>query len=125
MSNTELNNANKLYSYLILLIYSIPNIVWIALDQRVWPWDQAWYGQVSVELFYRLIHSRSGWFQEMISAFGTKAPGTAWLGQFFVPIGQIIGSMDTGLLVSIVATQFILWLLIYHTILKLTDSRLI
>jgi hypothetical protein len=125
MSNTKLNNANKLYSYLILLIFTIPNIVWITLDQRVWPWDQAWYGQVSVELFYRLIHSRSGWFQEMISAFGTKAPGTAWLGQFFVPIGQIIGSMDTGLLLSIVATQFILWLLIYHTILKLTDSRLI
>lgn len=125
MSNTQLNNANKLYSYLILLSFTIPNIVWITLDQRVWPWDQAWYGQVSVELFYRLIHSRSGWFQEMISAFGTKAPGTAWLGQFFVPIGQIIGSIDTGLLLSIVATQFILWLLIYHTILKLTDSRLI
>jgi hypothetical protein len=125
MSNTQLNNANKLYSYLILLAFTIPNIVWITLDQRVWPWDQAWYGQVSVELFYRLIHSRSGWFQEMLSAFGTKAPGTAWLGQFFVPLGQMIGSIDTGLLLSIVATQFILWLLIYHTILKLTDSRLI
>lgn len=125
MGNTQLKNASKFYSYLILLIFTFPNIVWITLDQRVWPWDQAWYGQVSVELFYRLTHSRSGWIQEMISAFGSKAPGTAWLGQFFVPLGQLIGSIDTGLLVSIVVTQLIVWLLIYHTILKLTDSNLI
>ncbi len=125
MGNTQLKNTSRLYSYFILLIFTAPNIVWITLDQRVWPWDQAWYGQVSVELFYNLIHSPLNWIKEMISAFGTKAPGTAWLGQFFVPLGQIIGSIDTGLLVSVVLTQLIVLLLIYHTILKLTDSRLI
>jgi len=109
--------------YIFLLITIFPSIIWIFLDQSVFPWDQSWYGQVSVELFYRLTHSPLEWFKQMIYAFGSKAPGIAWLGQFFVPIGQLIGSIDIGLLLSIVATQFIVLLLIYHIVLKLTDSR--
>lgn len=125
MKNIQLNKLNKLYPYIVLFLFISPSIVWIILDQRVWAEDQSWYGQVSVSLFYHLTHSPLDWTKEMISAFGIKAPGIAWLGQFFVPIGQFIGSIEIGLLLSIIATQFSVLLLIYHIILKLTDSILI
>ncbi len=125
MKNIQLNKLNNFYPYLVLFLFISPSIVWIILDQRVFPWDQAWYGQVSVELFYRLIHTPLDWFKDMISAFGIKAPGVAWLGQFFVPLGQLIGSIEIGLLLSIIVTQFSVLLLIYPIILKLTNSRLI
>lgn len=111
--------------YLIIFLLISPNIIWIVLDQQVWPWDQAWYGEVSVQLFYDLIHSPLNWCSAMISAFGTKAPGIAWLGQFFVPVGQLIGSINVGLLLSIVVTQFITILLIYHIIFELTHNHII
>ncbi|WP_434687174.1 hypothetical protein [Pseudanabaena minima] len=125
MKIVQLTKLSNLYVYLVLFLSIVPSIIWVALDQRVWPWDQAWYGQVSVELFYRLTHSPLEWFQDMISAFGIKAPAVSWIGQFFVPFGQTISSIEFGLLLSILLTQFIVLLLIYHTILKLTDSLLI
>ena len=42
----------------------------------------------------------------MVGAFGTKAPGIAWLGQWFVPIGRLLGSIEFGLLLSIIVAQF-------------------
>ncbi|MBD2315408.1 hypothetical protein [Phormidium tenue] len=125
MEKAQQNKLNNLYSYLLLFLFVSPSILWISLDQRVWPWDQAWYGQVSVELFYKLTHSPISWAKDMISAFGIKAPGTAWLGQLFVPIGNLIGSIEIGLLASTVLTQFCSLVLIYQIVSKLTSSRLI
>ena len=42
----------------------------------------------------------------MVNAFGFKTPGIAWLGQFFVPLGQLVGSVEFGLLLSILTVQF-------------------
>jgi hypothetical protein len=125
MNSLILTKNKNIFAYTILLITVFPNIIWIFLDKSVFPWDQAWYGQVSVELFYHLTHSPIDWVREMISAFGAKAPGIAWVGQFFVPIGQLINSVDIGLLLSILVTQSITLFIVYHIILRLTDSRLI
>jgi len=78
--------------------------VWIALDHTVWPWDQAWYGEVSLDLWTTLLNAPRDWPDAMTSAFGSKAPGTAWLGQFFLPLGWLIGDRHA-LLVSIVVCQ--------------------
>ena len=88
-----------------LAIAVAPNLVWIWLDKTVWPWDPAWYGKHSVDLFVTLLHAPSEWWQAMMDALGRQAPGIAWAGQFFVPIGLWIGSIDTGLLLSIVCAQ--------------------
>jgi len=93
------------------------------LDQRVWPWDQAWYGQVSVELFYKLISSPLDWAGAMVGAFGTKAPGVSWLGQFFVPLGAAIGSIDIGLLLSILATQLLTLVLVFKSVQELSGGK--
>lgn len=50
----------------------------------------------------------------MWKAFGSKAPGIAWVGQWFVPIGQGFGSIELGLLLSIIIVQFGTLLLMYE-----------
>ena len=102
-----------------------PNIIWIFLDKSVFPWDQAWYAEISVELFYKLTQSPWDWCNGMISAFGIKAPGIAWFGQFFVPLGELIGSIETGLLLSVLLTQIMCLILSYFYLLKLTNNPLI
>ena len=39
-----------------LAIAVAPNLVWIWIDKTVWPWDPAWYGKHSVDLFVTLLH---------------------------------------------------------------------
>ena len=116
-------NLSSFYPYLGMLLLISPSLVWISLDRHVWPYDQAWYGQVSVELFYKLIHSRHEWLGAMASAFGSKAPGVAWFGQFFVPLGAAISSIDTGLLISILATQLMTLILMFKTFIELSGGR--
>jgi hypothetical protein len=74
-------------------------------DHHVWPWDPAWYGEVSVDLWFQLGRRFSKWAPAMVAAFGSKAPGIAWLGQLFVPLGQAMGSIEAGLLCSVLAAQ--------------------
>jgi peptidoglycan/LPS O-acetylase OafA/YrhL len=78
----------------------LPSLLWIALDETVWPWDPAWYGEVATDLWWTLGHAPAHWSAQMLSAFGTKAPGAAWIGQFFAPLGQGLGSIEFGLLFS-------------------------
>ncbi len=83
----------------------LPHLVWIAEDQSVWPWDPAWYAEVTAELWYTLLHDPLRWPRLMLQAFGSKAPGIAWFGQLFVPLGLVVGSIEAGLLLSVVAVQ--------------------
>jgi len=113
----------KYLPYLVAMILLIPSLVWIFLDNHVWPWDQAWYGEVSVTLYYNLTHSISLWPQAMMSAFGIKAPAIAWFGQFFVPLSNLVGSVDRALLLYIVLFQFLSLIFIYKIILFLTNKN--
>ena len=92
----------------------IPSLLWAFRDHRVWPWDQAWYGEVSVDLWYLLTHTPLQWLQLMTIAFGMKPPGSAWLGQLFVPFRGAFGSVETALLFSILLTQLAVLVLIYR-----------
>jgi 4-amino-4-deoxy-L-arabinose transferase-like glycosyltransferase len=82
-----------------------PSYAWIWLDRAVWPYDQAWYGQVSVDLFVIGTASPDAWPAAMLQSFVIKAPGIAWLGQAFVPLGMALGSIEKGLGLSVVLTQ--------------------
>lgn len=90
---------------LVILIVMLPSIYWIGSDHHIWPWDQAWYGEVSVDLWFKLTQRFSEWWPAMVAAFNIKAPGVAWIGQFFTPLGQAMGSIEAGLLCSLIATQ--------------------
>jgi hypothetical protein len=106
--------------YVVSVFLVLPNFYWVLRDQTVWPWDQAWYAEVSVDLWYVLTHHPGQWPAAMLSAFGSKTPGVAWFGQFFVPLSQAAGSIEIGLMLSILAAYFGTLLLMYRIGLELS-----
>ena len=90
-----------------------PSAIWIAQDRSVWLCDQAWYGEVSTDLWFWMGHSFNQWVVELAMGMYMKPPGVVWLGQFFVPLRHIFGSVEISLLVSILATQFVLLAILY------------
>ena len=108
---------------LLLVVLLAPSLVWIFLDCSLWPWDQAWYGQMSVDLWETLVSRPDLWPGMMIDTLRIKAPGTSWLGQFFVPVGRLIGNSDAGLLLSIVLTQWLVLLLVFKSLGDLTGGN--
>jgi hypothetical protein len=99
---------------LLLIGLLAPSLIWIAEDRAVWLWDQAWYGEVSVDLWFWMGRSFRHWVEELAGGMSMKPPGVVWLGQLFVPLGRIFGSVEISLLVSILATQFVLLAILYR-----------
>jgi len=96
-----------------------PSLIWLAQDHTVWMWDQAWYGEVSADLWFWLGHSLRRWAGEMALGLSMKPPGLVWLGQFFIPLRHTFGSVETALLVSILLTQCLALVLLYRIGLRL------
>src|SRR5579872_7302340 len=118
--------SGAIWVYPLIAVLLAPSLVWIGLDHTVWPWDQAWYGEVAVDLWFLLSHSLHQWCVLMGTGLYMKPPGVVWIGQFFVPLGQLLGSVEAGLLLSVLLTQFILLLLIFRMgQLMAPDSRLV
>lgn len=89
----------------------LPSVVWILADNAVWPWDQAWYGQVSADLFDALVMQPDRWPALFSHAFAIKAPGIAWIAEFLIPVARAIGAVNPVLLcVPLIASLLTLWL---------------
>ena len=110
-------------AYLVPVVVCCPSLIWIALDKTAWPWDQAWYAKGSTELFYTLIYNPSSWWSTLLSGLSQKAPGIAWVGQFFVPLGYLLGSIDVGLLLSILVTQALTLMLVFKSVEELSGGE--
>jgi hypothetical protein len=91
-----------------------PSFIWILLDRRLWPWDQAWYGEATADLYATLVNHPEQWFDAMRKAIGAKPPLLAWVGQFLMPLGYWLGNVDSVLLLvpllSHAATLWVVWL---------------
>src|SRR5258708_17572767 len=46
----------SIFPYVVSVLLLLPGVYWVLKDKTVWPYDQAWYAEVSVELWYSLIH---------------------------------------------------------------------
>ena len=120
------NASATSWAYLMMAVLLLPSLVWTYRDRSVWSWDQAWYGEVSVDLWYWLGHSLQRWWSEMINGLYLKPPGIVWLGQFFVPFRGIFGSIEAALLFSILITQFVVLALLFKIGQRISpQSRLI
>ena len=113
----------KVWPFFLGLILLIPSIRWIVFDRHVWHWDQAWYGEVALNLWYTLIRNPENWWAEMVHAFGMKAPGIAWFGQFFVPLSSVFGSPERALLTAVLVPQFFTLLLAQKIGLSLSQGN--
>jgi 4-amino-4-deoxy-L-arabinose transferase-like glycosyltransferase len=103
------------FAVLVGLALVAPSFVWLSLDRSVWPWDPAWYGQVSAELWATLRLHPGSWFNAMADAFGAKPPAIAWLGQFFVPFGYRLDAVGPFLLLSVVLCEAATLSLVFAT----------
>jgi hypothetical protein len=105
-----LNSNRAIFPALILLM--APVAFWLAQDRAVWLWDQSWYGEVSTDIWFASHHSLREWGNAMLSEMNLKPPGIVWIGQFFVPLHALFGSIENALLVSILLTQsLVLWMI--------------
>src|SRR5687767_1464880 len=102
--------------YLIPVLLVSPTLFWVELDRYPFGGDQSQYGRAAIELFYALAHQPSEWWSAMMNAMLVKAPGLVWLGQFFVPLSHVSGSIDKSLLCSILITQAIVLILMYKSL---------
>jgi len=100
----------------------IPSLLWAVRDRRVWPWDQAWYGAVSTDLWFAISQARRWWLPFMIDSLDIKPPGITWVGQFFVPLRGAFGSIEAALLFSVLLTQLIVLILVYRIAVRVGEG---
>jgi hypothetical protein len=108
---------------LISFFIMLPAVIWIVYDRSPFGGDQSWYAKASIELYKAWSVSPKVWVKEMIHVSEIKAPGIVWIGQFFVPIGLIFGSIDSALMFSIVIMLALALTLIYLSIYTLSDGQ--
>jgi hypothetical protein len=123
MNSALAGKLKPTFPYLWPVMMVLPSLIWIALDKSVWTWDPAAYGKGSVELFYTLIYSSKDWLRLILNVFQAQAPGVSWFGQFFVPLGYVLGSIDVGLLLSILLTQALTLMLMYRSVWELSGHN--
>jgi hypothetical protein len=70
--------------------------------------DESLYARASLELFRTLLRSPVAWMHGLLDVYPTKPNGLIWVGQFFVPVGYLMGSVDKGLLLSVWITQLLI-----------------
>ena len=123
MNSAPSSRPWPLRTYLLPIAVISPSLIWIVLDKSVWTWDPALYGKNSVELFFDLIYAPTDWISQMLDVLRGAAPGVSWFGQFFVPLGYLLGSIDVGLLLSIWVTQAFTLILMYRSVWELSGHN--
>ena len=111
------------FAYSLIVCLFIPLGILIVGDRSVWSWDLALYAQQSVELHTTLIRSPGKWVARMLTIGYDRPIAIAWLGQFFVPLGRSLNSVQSGLLFLTLFTELLSVLLLLKSLLKLFGSR--
>jgi hypothetical protein len=95
----------------LLLVMVLPNLVWVLLGRSHWVSDSSLYALDATKLNHTLLFDASSWWSAML-AVSPKPPILPWIGQFFVTVGRLLGDIDVGLLLIILAAHYAgLWLL--------------
>jgi tetratricopeptide (TPR) repeat protein len=100
----------------------LPALVWSLLNQAPRSGDESQYARASLDLYRTLLRSPVDWMYRLLHVFPSKPNGLIWVGQFFVPLGFLIGSVDKGLLLSVWITQVLTIVVVYRTVLALTET---
>lgn len=95
------------FAVFVLLILT-PELIWIFADGGIWPWDQSCYALAAIDLWWTLLYDPTHYLELISEAvLRCRAPGISVIGQFFVPVGQIFGSIEALLLLSIFIQSYL------------------
>ena len=93
---------NKIFFFVVptglMLGLTISNVAWAILDQHIWPWDQAMYGNATLELWETREIGAIAWLWTALHTLPATPPLIAWVGQFFVPLRRVCGEFRSALL---------------------------
>ncbi len=106
----------------LLFVMILPNLVWVWTDNGIWVSDTSFSANSAIKLHHTLVHDTGNWWGEML-AIGPKPPFLPWLGQFFVPVGRVIGGIDRGLLLLTFIAQYVGLLFLYKTLRRYGSRR--
>src|SRR5687767_7703275 len=107
------SRVSRLVGFTLSILSTLPSFVWIALDRRLWMWDQSFYAEVSADLYWTLTNDVAAWPKAMATAVALKPPLLTWVGQFFVPIGLATGNIEFALLLVSVLSHAATLLVVY------------
>lgn len=108
--------------YVLIFLMVLPNLVWILIDRSLWTSDAAMYGLSTLKVHYALVEGHVDWWPVMLS-ISPKPPILPWLGQFFVPLGRTLGSVDSSLLLIPFLAQVLTLFATYRTHLEYFQRR--
>ena len=101
----------------------MPSLLFNILRQDLFIWDAAEFGYNSLVLWDTLIHNPKMWISTMFSQTLFRAPLISWIGQFFTPIGEILGSENAGLLFFMFLTSIASATLFYYVLLNYLQNK--
>jgi len=84
----------------LIAVLMTSSLVWILNDRSVWPWDRAWYGEVTLDLGQARHGGLLAWGAAALHAIGAKPPLLVWIAQFFVPLSRFTGDVESSLLLQ-------------------------
>lgn len=119
MENMNLQKRDFQLALLISFLLLLPALVWVLLDTSIITGDAAYYARFTLYQYRALRVSAGAWWHELMLTGQFKAQGISWFGQFFVPLGIRLGSIDRGLMLSILVTQGAALALMFGVVRKL------
>lgn len=109
----------------LLFFLILPNLAYVLLHKSLFLNDDSQYGRAAVELWIFLVNHPLEWFYKILTIHSFRPPMLYLLGEFFVPIGHVFGSISIGLLVFICTLSFLSLWLMWAILDKLFRNRLI
>jgi hypothetical protein len=93
---------------IIAFLLVLPSLWWAYRKEQIFAWDEAAYGGCTIDLWILLTRHPKSWLSALFDVMlNSRPPLLAWIGQFFVPVGQLFHSVDFGLLASVNFVQAI------------------
>ena len=124
-ANGMMRYKDTLIAALFCAVLMLPAVVWLSLNSRVWPWDSAEYGSLSIDLWRTLWDNPKLWPWMFFHAVGIKAPGMIWLAQIFIPLRHFFGGVDGVFFFMIVISQWCCLILNWIILRKITGQTLL
>jgi hypothetical protein len=109
----------KLIKAIALAVLILPNLFYILINKRLFSSDDATYGRASIDLYLTLINQPLEWFIKIFTVHGWRPPLPYIIGEFFVPLGHALGSINLGFLLIVLILSFLCLLSLWNIVQKL------
>ncbi len=104
-------SAKSAVAPLLAIILLAPSVVWIFRDLRVWPWDQAYYAELTLKIHDAMAHGPLATLKAFLTVPDSRPPLLPWLAQAATPLIGLLGAPERAfLMTNIAAGAVTLWL---------------